>query len=339
MISKTGIFTVSGGRQDVAHTLGDTPTLVILWTTATLSTSYKNGFDFAWGAYDGTTSRSFASHRTTSVAAGSTTSYTSTYTIAASVGTPGTVVLAGTITSWNATTFHIEWAASLGYKVHFIAFTGVTAKVGEFARPGSAIDKVVTGVGFKADLVLLFSTNSTAIPQTAISSYSMGAFNKHGEQYAAGFNVDAARSIHRSDACTVNVDSSGATLYSANFVSMNQDGFTLHYTTNADTAITFYIAINGVNSSISEVAKSTDAATASQVVTADTLTPKGEALLMITNGSAAASGTASTGIHFSMGFSDGSNVGTCSGSVASGAHEAQTVENTSKFFKIGRAHV
>ena len=156
---KVGSFTkkTSTGTQSVAHGLGTTPKLVILWSVVqTTAGSFGAEWGFSFGASNGSTSRAIS---TASDDAGTATprrrAADAWITI---VKFNATLMGEADFSSWDATNFTLNWttADANAYIINFMAFSGVTASVLEWNRPTSAGNASITGAGMTPDLVMHF---------------------------------------------------------------------------------------------------------------------------------------------------------------------------------------
>ncbi len=136
-----------------------------------------------------------------------------------------------------------------------VKFTGISFKVGTFDSPTASGDDVVTGVGFKPQFVFLgLSSNDTLnVGESAGSDhggFGMGLITESKEFCASWATEDDqdfsdTQSLSVDDAVGL-CDGSGATIHAGTFVSMNNDGFTINYSTfDATVRKWFYMAIEG----------------------------------------------------------------------------------------------
>src|ERR1043166_5741007 len=132
----------------------------------------------------------------------------------------------------------------------------LTTFVGSFTVPATTGNKSVSGVGFQPQLVIFFGTRRSAdgtsntpgtndeMPMTilglATSSSNRDVLHSTVDGSGAGSQfVTAAKCIHN-EGSVVN--------YSADFISMDSDGFTVNFTTaNATAYVVNYMAIGGTD--------------------------------------------------------------------------------------------
>jgi hypothetical protein len=163
--------------------------------------------------------------------------------------------------------------------------TGLSgAKVVSWTAPTSNTTKSASGVGFSPDLVLHVGIiGMTAIPSSAaFSRVSLGAMNKHGQQWANAFssednsNPSDTNRFQQTDACLVGVAGNADSRWEAHFVSMDTDGFTTTWSDNNGTAEQIIsLCIKGISSRLGAFTKSGATAPATQVIERVGFTPKG----------------------------------------------------------------
>jgi hypothetical protein len=129
----------------------------------------------------------------------------------------------------------------------------LSRKVGTFTCATSTGNQAVTGLGFQPKMVLFYWIASTQGLSYADGMYlAVGAASSSTARWVMSIsNSDAltdsncSRSFH-SDRCLFQVDASEATLCSADFVSMDADGFTLNWTVaNSVVRDICYVALGG----------------------------------------------------------------------------------------------
>ena len=165
---KVGSFAKTTGGAPVAqvvpHGLGQTPKALILWTDgSTGEDAFGNGFLYAFGMSDGTTSSSVATASQNGVA--NNTANRARRRVASqalsivswTAVVPGGPALAeASLQSWDAANFTLNWTVNdaNAYVIHFIAIAGpgVSAKVVNWTMAAALGNRPVTGVGFKPDV-------------------------------------------------------------------------------------------------------------------------------------------------------------------------------------------
>ena len=156
-----GSFTKSNAvaptSQTIAHGLGETPKAIILWTDGKTSESFSPSFVFGFGVTDGTTSRSVGTASQDNVKTSNASRRLAAKALTL-VQWGQTLLAEADLSSWNATSFTLNWTTnnSTAYRIHFIAIGGasVSAKVVEWTMPTTTGSQTVSGVGFQPDVVI-----------------------------------------------------------------------------------------------------------------------------------------------------------------------------------------
>jgi len=151
----------------------------------------------------------------------------------------------GTLKSFDADGFTLNWNGfSSNWETGFLAMGGTdmtNATVGHFNAPSSTGLHQVTGLGFLPDFVFLLGTSHTTDNEIAFGpcNISFGVMNGVGEQAVSSnmsiddvTTMDTAR-YQRTDKCLAifNSTNSAALTHEAAFSTMDNDGFTLNFTT------------------------------------------------------------------------------------------------------------
>ncbi|HEV3217117.1 MAG TPA: hypothetical protein VGZ27_15400, partial [Vicinamibacterales bacterium] len=266
----TKVSTVSS--QTIAHGLGATPSAIILWSSgSTTGTGFGNSFWSAFGVSDGTTSRSSAAAsqngNANSPGPGSAASRR-TAAKAITFVTIGQVPQADADVTWDATNFYLNWTsntANTGWVIHFIALSGVTAKVVDWSAPAGTGTVAVNTVGFQPTAVIHFGNHDTAYPSSIFdAAFMLGVMDGDGNQWATDYRVASSSNnspayrAQRTDACIEQTSVSSATeTMRATYVSMDATGFTVNFTTNTDGASHFFsLALKGVTAKAGSFLKS-----------------------------------------------------------------------------------
>lgn len=177
-------------------------------------------------------------------------------------GTDGSSKASASFVSFpNSTHMRINWTTNVNDAlfntviINYIILSGLTnTKAVAWTGPSSAIDKVVTGVGFSPDLVLsILGSDSTAGPHNAI-----GVFNKHGQQwgnnFSGGYNANPSDTDRGQQTDAWGYVSSGyleSISVQSHFKSMDTDGFTVNFSTYNPNFVNFVsLCLNGLSSKI-----------------------------------------------------------------------------------------
>ncbi len=173
-----------------------------------------------------------------------------------------------TLSTFNADGFVLNWSINgsftSGVNFDYIALGGddiTNASSGDFNTPNTTGDHAITGVGFRPDFVILLGTNYIVDDDVSatIGTYSLGYFNSNGEQAVSSIisedgadTSDTARyqRVNKCLAMFAIADTTTLT-HEATFVSMNNDGFTLNYTTaSVANKRVAYLAVKGCQTKI-----------------------------------------------------------------------------------------
>lgn len=198
--------------------------------------------------------------------------------------------------------FTLNWTQNTAGSTRFnyIAIGGAdltNVDSGSFNPPASTGNTATTGVGFMPDLVLFITNNMTSAQSNSVvsdtGSIALGCMNSAGEQAAvAVIAEDAVATMEtsryqRDDKClAIFTKNNDATLsHEATFVSMDNDGFTINYTTAATTSkIIKYLAFKGLDSKIESFTSPTaGTAPVSQEITGTGFEPRGLIFLSVGN--------------------------------------------------------
>jgi hypothetical protein len=306
---------------------------------------------FGYGMTDGTTSRSVsASSQHNNTTSNASTRMTNK---ALTMVQWGQVVIAeADLTSWDSTTFTLNWTTNIGapYVVHCIAIGGsdVSAKLVDWTMRTSPGNSVITGVGFRPDVV--FHAHGThaftaALPSSqAHGGFGLGVMDFDGDEWSfANLSRDALGTSdtqrgQRTDASIFSFNQGLVVQKEASWVSMDADGFTMSFSTaGAGAARVFSLALKGVNVKPGSFNKTVAAAPAAQAITGVGFRPSLVMLASVQNTTAA---TPVAHSRFGLGASDG--VGEASSASQDSNGAAVTVVNaidkTSKaFIKVNNA--
>lgn len=144
--------------------------------------------------------------------------------------------------SWVTDTDFAAW------RYHYLAVQGINARALSFSQPTATGNQSYIGLGFKPDLLIIFSNNNVAAQ--AIRTHltlSYGATDGVNQQHIFS-GVRDNRTIANESAedldsthCVKMFTNQSALLAAASIVSMDDDGFTLNWDTADATARTFMV--------------------------------------------------------------------------------------------------
>lgn len=181
------------------------------------------------------------------------------------------------------------------------------AKVGTLSCPGSTGNQAITGVGFQPKAVLFWGNKRTSAGSSSSQfQFYVGMATSSTSRACAAMSNGAFRTDNRNTSCVYLVDDGGSTVLTADFVSMDSDGFTINWSTVSSGVQVNYLALGGsdlTNAAIKQL--QAPASTGSQAYTGvgfqpgaviavsvgDTTTPNGGALSRARFGMGAASGS------------------------------------------------
>ena len=343
---KVGSFTkkTSTGSQSTAHGLGTTPAMLIMWSAKkTTAGSFGTEYAISFGFTDGATSRCIANTAqdaddTPSTAARARTSLICL--IDAGVGI--TITGEATFTSWDATNFTLNWitADANAHIIHFMAISGVSAKVVEWAKNGTTGNQTVTGVGFASDVVLHLTNDAAAIPgEGSGMNFTFGAMDAYGNQWAVtntGLTRDPSEVSRgqRTNRCLYDILTDETVYFEATYVSMNLDGFTVNFSTCTSTEPVISLCINGLKAYVGNFNKSTGGAPVSQAITGVPISTTKRGLFLASFQRTSTS-SPQTEARLGLGASDGST----EGAVALQAQDAVGTSNTDGISKTDKVFV
>lgn len=212
-------------------------------------------------------------------------------------------------------------------------------KSGSFAVSSSVGAQSITGLGFKPKFVLFSSTRVIVEGIAAELSLSMGAADGTSE-WLVHVNAEDnqattdCRSVSRTDRCVfAAIPGTDTAIYSANFTTMDEDGFTLDVTDAGSGELVYYLALGGDNIEAEVFADALPGSTGDHSVTGLTFEPEGLLLMGINN---AAVQTTQNTLELWMGFSTNDIEQGCS-SISSqssvGTSNSQRAQNTDKVIR------
>ena len=299
--------------QVVSHSLGETPKLVILWTSNTTGTSAEGFWGF--GASDGSAEYAVSAFLDNGVSPTANSRRIATKVIT-QVDVSESTLFEADLTSWNTTTFTLSWSTNnaSAVSIHYIAIggSGISADVMNWTSPTGTGNHSETGVGFQPDVVITAGLGGHTVAPSSASvgaGFLLGVMDATGDQWAMShFATDNQSSsvnarAQRTNRCLLLVDNSPSIVTEATFVSMDSDGFTMNFSSNFGVAIQlFSICISGVNVEAGSFNKITSGS--SQSVTTTLRQPE---LLLLSSWQRAASTSAQTQTSFAFGASDGTD--------------------------------
>lgn len=313
---KKGTFnkTTATGNQSVTG-VGFQPKAIIFYHTGQAAEGFAAhiaaGYGFA--AYDGAAygqaaiSAQVGDAQTTSTDGTGYHSAIRCIVMIADAANPAATQAEASIVSFNADGFTINWNKNAGATdiIHYVALGGTditNAKVGTYAGPAAIGNNAVAGVGFQPDAVLFAMGNRSVALDTFTAdnraSLNLG-FMVGGatpSQGSIGFGVRGAQTAIGNFGSVINSTTAISNLrgsaidYTATYVSMDADGFTI----NASTANTgrqlSYLALKGGNYKVGVMTQpTTGTAPFNTATTGVGFQPSG--LLFASTNSASANGT------------------------------------------------
>jgi len=261
---KVGSFAKSGDAapvdQTVAHGLGVTPKAIILWSAA-------NTVALGFGATDGTTSKSVTMSSETNSTTGNTDSNIASKAL--TLDDWGQPVLAECdFSSWDSTNFTLTWTSNNNqpYTINFIAIGGtdISAKVVEWTIPTSTGNTSVDTIGFKP--VVCIHAHARYSSTVTDGIFGLGAMDYDGDQWANTiYSVDNALDMdtqrgQQTDSCIYEVTNSLGISREASWVSMDDNGFTVNFSTVQGSASksAFSLCLKGLHAKVGTWNKSTN---------------------------------------------------------------------------------
>lgn len=229
----------STGNQTISHTLGATPVALILYTfNTTANNTFRSNIRYSMGVTDGTTSRAIGAAANSSGAAAR------RYANAIISFTNGAGTLTGeaAFVSFSSTDFVINWttADSTSRIVNYIIIgnTALSCKLVEWTLGTSTGNQSVTGVGFTPQAVLHL-TNALSSASTSTSGMQLGtswmgtngvaastiAIRNSGGSHTTGTSASTSQAIEVINSTVTGYE------YTAEYVSMDADGFTVNVKT------------------------------------------------------------------------------------------------------------
>jgi hypothetical protein len=186
--------------QVVPHNLHATPSALFLWSVSRPTGAYADLYSFAIGVTDGTTSRTVMSSDRFGLAFSGALSDGVIASMDPADG--GRWRTRADLVSWDAASFTLHWTDAVNPDadhIFFLAFSGVEAKVFEWALPPDGGVFTVQEPGFDADVVFLLNAGdeTAAIgPNAAFQGgLGLGAATSASDQFAWGLIGYAAADL------------------------------------------------------------------------------------------------------------------------------------------------
>lgn len=256
--SKVGSFTVPSSTGNRAITgIGFQPTAIIFWGVPLTAAGIAAEACFFIGFTDGTPSSNvltiFSANNNSGSSSGRTIDTTGLNLCI--WANNGSTLYRAKIVSLDADGFTLNFttANAIAYQINYLALTGTTgAKAGSFSLPTSGVTKAVTGVGFKPNLVLMFSSGLGISFSSAL--LSLGFMASSSVQGAVSLKDQSSQSPTVSKSyltfqkCLVNLSTTlNAVRDVLSFNAFGTDGFTVNLDTISNSGATvYYLALKGV---------------------------------------------------------------------------------------------
>lgn len=264
--AKGGTLTQPGstGTQAISG-CGFTPKVVLMWCTDQTAAGTAANAIFALGA-----SSAPSVKQAVNVASEDNVATTVTRRDGTAVrmihlrSTAGTIIGSANLDSLGADGFTLDWVTVDGTSRlwHWLALGGeeLEVDIDDFAKStGAAPDtQAVTGVGFRPDVLILFTTDT--INDASDAQIGIGFAAANGEQAGAASmgNAQAAASTRHkllAKALTMLYPTVNSTLFEGGVDSFDADGFTITWSTNDATAHRIrYIALKGLRGFVEQTA-------------------------------------------------------------------------------------
>jgi hypothetical protein len=229
----------------------------------------------------------------------------------------GTLLYEATLYGLNSGDFILNWTtvSATSYEFNFLALTGVPAKVVHWTSNTSTGNQSITGAGFQPDCVIhIGDADAGHTANTTTSSvYSIGAMDASGNQWSkygfamSGVTTTSTGRIQLADSCIVDTGATTSVHTKASFVSMDADGFTIHWGTYSSGGARDYLSLclnTGGGSLVGNWTKSTAAAPTTDTISVLTITPTA---VLATTDSYPANTSEQSGHRIMVGASDGTN--------------------------------
>jgi len=256
---KASVFAkkTSTGSQAVTG-VGFKPKLLILFGVAKTSDGITGGFQYGFGASDGSTSEAIGGWSWDARGgSGSDTDRRDASKAITFVTTVGGIVAEAGLTSFDTDGFTLNWTTNnvAAWVIYYLAIGGgAEYQVRNFTA--TAGQNSYTHVGFKPDLLLLFGAPSAFGPLESSFGFADGNGNQFamsGASQNSGTNPTNTARYQRTDKCFASLDPV-STIHveaEASLVSMDSLGFTLNWTGSSQTIVS--VAIRGISAKVGSI--------------------------------------------------------------------------------------
>ncbi len=318
--TQVGQFAASTGGTTTTVNCNFQGKAVIFFTHGKTGNAESAGAMFGIGASDGTNHReaNWAGDDAVATVNAAKGNHTQFPVVIFSNGTP-TIPTGGSMSavSFGSTSFTVTFSntPSSAWLIDFILIGGediTNVLVGNDTMPTATGTKNFTGVGFKGDFILMFSSSQASATDVVSPSNSIGVAVSASKRWSFGWTVaDTAttsaavngQTIMRTDRVLVNQATGNSVNVLADFVQFTSTGFDLSFTTVPGSAfLLHYLVIKGGTWDAGISAKPTGATT--QTVSGEAFTPL---LLGMFCSSPTASNSNVSNATTSFGAADGSN--------------------------------
>lgn len=215
----TGNQTISGIVDENSSAF--TPKAVIVWTTGTTAAGFANGWVLQLGFSDGTTTGSAETTADDNVATQRTASLRSATRLVELINAAGTVLRAGTLSSFGSGQFVINWttAPATSEKFHYLALGGTDLDVAfTMNRMDQLRTTLITGVSDLSAIIFGGAYNSgaghgrTSLGWTAIHSDGTIEQGTSCPYIRDNVNPSQCQRYQRTDRCRARFNSGGGSM-------------------------------------------------------------------------------------------------------------------------------
>jgi len=240
---------------------GFQPKGLLIWNGVQTATGASSDAQFSIGVASSTTTENSGGYNSNDASASSDVVriFSTTDVIRNTTAGATTLNLVATLTSFDATGFTLNWGtlATTSPLYNYLALGGAditNVNTGNFAANTSTGNQSVTGVGFQPNVIILFANLNTTSTQTNNNScFGIGVATSSTERWAIAVgmqNGQATMNNRRAfydNVCFMHpAAGSNNVEATADFVSMDTDGFTINWTDAPGQAdLIGYMAIRG----------------------------------------------------------------------------------------------
>ena len=267
---KAGSFVKRAGTGAQAVTgVGFRPKLLILFGVARDSEGFGDGYQYGFGASDGVTGGAISGWSWDGRGTlGSDADRRQAAKAITYVETIAGIEAEANLTSFNSDGFILNWTTNNAspWIINYLAVGGdaVEAKVSHFdANHESAGPKSYTHVGFRPDALLLFGAPSVYGPLEASFGFADAATRQFAMSVASqdsGANPTNTARYQRTDRVFASLDPYSSSIHvesEASLASMDTEGFTLDWATEAGPGQLISVAVKGVRARVGSAAEET----------------------------------------------------------------------------------